>query len=90
MNQHRSIVLLSVFVLGFIKTLIFTPTYVDAATLLVLGFVFAYSEYKNHDSKLKELEEKLDFQGKELKVLKENVSSIKVVQQIKPNAIQFK
>lgn len=90
MKSYKSYVLLSLFSAEFVKTILQPATFVDAALLLVLGSVFAYVEYKNADKKLEEFEKKLSSQQTEINGLKEQVGSIKMVQSVRPGAINYK
>ncbi len=90
MKLNKNHALLFLFVGGFGKTLVVSPTFVDAALLLVLGLVFAYNEYQVSNKQVKSLEEKLEAQNKEIEILKEKVSTIKIIQQARPSAVSIK
>lgn len=85
MNKvHRFIPLLA-FCLYFGKSLTQQAGYPEAIMLLILGSIAAFYEYKNTDSKLVELEEKLNKlnqdnleQNKEIENLKGSVSAVKL------------
>jgi len=90
MNKYKNLVLLCLFVLGFGKTLFFSPSLSDVGIVLVLGLVFSFCEYKQTEKKYTDLKNQVDKQDIELKELKEKVTSIKIIQQVKPNSLGFK
>lgn len=76
---------LAVFCLYFLKISFISANYTEAAILLILGSIAAIYEFKNHDRKFHELEEKLalqqkqlDDRAKELESVKNAVASIKL------------
>lgn len=62
----------------------------DAFALLVMGTAFCYLEYKNQDKRMAEIEIILKEQKEEIKSVQDKVSSIKVVQQVKPGSLAFR
>lgn len=90
MKNYKSYVLLSLFCAEFVKTVLLPASFVDAALLTVLGSVFAFFEYKNYDKELKALENSYKAQQEDLDRIKEQVSSIKIIQHVKPNSLGFK
>lgn len=90
MLKFRSALFLFLFSAGFAKTLFFPSTFVDAAVLLIAGLVFSYMEYKNQDKRLTELDALVKAHAQEISVLQDKVSSIKIIQQTKPNALGFR
>lgn len=90
MLKYRNLVFLLLFVVGFGKTLIVPASLVDAALLLIAGGIFAYSDHRNQQSQVAKLEAVVEQHHKELEELKEKVTSIKIVQQVKPNNLAFR
>ncbi len=75
------------------KLMIVGPTFVDAASLLVLGGVAVFYEYKSNSKKIKELQAKLDAvstrqdeKDKEISELRSFMSAAKMAQSFKRNA----
>ena len=87
MLKYRTHILLSLFATAFGKSLIFSPSFQDASVILILGVVFAYSEYKNSEKKLQELEVIVKQQQEIVEDLKEKVASIKITQQMRPGSV---
>lgn len=90
MLKYRTHILLSLFSLAFGKSLAQSPSFQDAAVILILGAVFAFLEFKSSEKRIVEFEAVLNKQREDIDDLKEKVSSIKIVQQVKPNNIAFR
>lgn len=76
MEETKKYILLSLLVIGFLKTLFIHTSLVDAAILAVLGLTFTYYEYRSQQAALKALKDRLDQQEKELVDMKEKVTAI--------------
>ncbi len=90
MLKHRNTVLLVLFSAGFVKFSLFSPTISEALVLLIAGGVFAYCEYKNNDKRLETLEKRVSDQDIIIKDLSDKVSSIKIIQQVKPGSLTIR
>ena len=90
MTKVKTIVLLSALCVAFLKSLIISPTFPDVAVIAVIGVIFAYLEYKNKDKDLEKLTAAVTNQQIEIEELKNKVSSIKMVQSVKPGALNFR
>lgn len=86
----RNLFLLSLFSVGFAKTLFLPSSFVDVSVFLIVGAVLCYSEYKNQDKRLVEIEKALKMQKEEIGVLQDKISSIKIIQQSKPSSLGFR
>lgn len=86
----RNLFLLSLFSIGFAKTLFLPSSFVDVSAFLIVGAVLCYSEYKNQDKRLVQIEQELKTHKEEISVLQDKISSIKVIQQAKPGSLGFR
>jgi hypothetical protein len=86
----RNLFLLSLFSVGFTKTLFLPSSFVDVSVLLIVGAVLCYSEYKNQDKRWVQIEQALKMHKEEIGVLQDKISSIKIIQQSKPNSLGFR
>lgn len=90
MSKIKVFTLLGSFCIAFIKSLIIPPTFADVAVIAVIGAMFAYLEYKTKDKELEKLVIAVKKQEDDIEELKNKMSSIKFVQQVKPNSLSFK
>lgn len=90
MNNKTNQILLGSFCVAFVKSLIVPPSYAAVAVIAVIAGLFAYLEYKNRDKELEKLVLAVNSHDKDLQELKDKVSSIKLVQQVKPGAMTFR
>jgi len=86
---------LILFCLYFAKLALLAPTYTDAAILLILGATAGLFEFKSNEKKIKDLEQLLVNQQKELSktteeilAIKSHVASIKLATNIKSTSFR--
>ena len=60
----------------FLKSLIFPISYPEIGMMLVLGAIASVFEFKSHNKKLKELEQKLEMEDKALLLLSKKVDDL--------------
>lgn len=90
MNKTKFYTLLVLLCVAFFKSLLIRPSIPDVAILAVLGGVFAYLEQKRRDKDLEAYVARVQKLEQETDELKNKMSSIKLVQSMKPNALTFK
>lgn len=90
MLKNKNSILLMLFSASLVKSSIIPPTIQEAFVVLIAGLVYAYVEYKNHDARFDALDKKVKEQDLIIKDLSDKVSSIKIIQQVKPGSLTIR